>query len=720
MSVFKATAAPSYGDEALGMDDTRKAAWLKTNYSDPVWLVTDTYDESREAQINFCYRLADGSCLTEQPRLYATVKEYAWFIRDSRFSKIDTAETHYLSVNLQKAVAHALSLKEITSYAHLQKGDIEELVQEFRYGVYGVLHASERVGAHLKELDEHEAAQNQPYRGLPVRRASARRSQNVVDASRLIADCNLPQSALLLERVAWHIAKAAERAGLSPKSARLRADVPPPLQNVTKQQLQRSLGTLDLLYAIKDHALCDVLTFRPFPNGTMKVANQYGVDHKVTPVPPPRLVLHLLEAAAAWVGHYSPILLECIAALEDLNSEDAAQARAVISRCKAQFPSSLAERLAPDEGANRFVINGVQMAATASWLIIAAFGARRYEETIDLNEQNLVGDEMDGWWLDCLISKTTRERELIPVPPIVARAVETLTKLSRTAREQNFEGVFCWLPPPALNIASKPRAIHPRRHLNAFAALVDTPAHEAENGDETWHWVPRQFRRFFAVLYFYRFDGADLSILSYFLRHFDIETTRGYVTRDPEAAKIWREVEKDYVYRLANSIAAGDREVGGAMGDRLKKLARLITQRLDKHLIIAKDDVGERLQTLMVRGGLVITPKPWVTCTCPRTSNAARKARCRTSEEVHSGIFGPSFAAAGPTVCGNCKWALLEPVRGEYAKNAQQRLDASVSSGRGAGTLFGELEKAHLVELQKVSAQVSCNTRIVIGDQNDG
>src|SRR5690606_20930255 len=170
--------------------------------------------------------------------------------------------------------------------------------------------------------------------------------------------------------------------------------------------------------------------------------------------------------------------------------------------------------------------------------------------------------------------------------------------------------------------------------LNPFAELMQTPVHDAGKEPVIWHWIPRQFRRFFAVLYFYRFEGADIAILSYFLRHFDIETTRGYVTRDPEVAKIWRDVEKEYVRRLADSIVTSEREVGGAMGERLKKIAKLVTDRLGKRLIVAKDSAGERLHTIMERGGLVITPKAWVTCTCPRTHNAAKKARCRAGQPV--------------------------------------------------------------------------------------
>jgi hypothetical protein len=343
------------------------------------------------------------------------------------------------------------------------------------------------------------------------------------------------------------------------------------------------------------------------------------------------------------------------------------------------------------------------MLFTACWVIVAAFSARRYEETVDLDEESLRGSDEDGWWLNCFISKTTRQREWIPVPLIVARAVQNLTALSALARADGAEGLFAWRAPPSQLDRWGTREISPRKLVNPFAAFVETPVHEDGPTDAMWHWQPSQFRRFFAVLYFYRFEGADIAILSYFLRHFDIETTRGYVTRDPEAAKIWREVEKDYTRRLADSIVSGEREVGGAMGERLKKLTKLITTRLEKHVIVTKELVGETLHHVMERGGLVVTPKAWVTCTCPRTQLGAKKAQCRQGQLITEEIVGPSFADAGPPVCNNCRWALKEPAKDAYACRTQTQLETSCSSESRAGTLFGELEEAHLVELRRVT-----------------
>lgn len=398
------------------------------------------------------------------------------------------------------------------------------------------------------------------------------------------------------------------------------------------------------------------------------------------------------------MGNYSGPLLECYDELNNSKLLLDSDAHASLRQFQASLPAEVRQRLLDRRGADEFLTSAIEMLATACWVIIAAFSARRYEETIDLDETSLLGNDEDGWWLNSFISKTTRKRELIPVPLIAARAVQTLLAISEPARASGFGGIFWW---SARGSRPRPRELSPRKLLNPFAALVGTPLTDATTAP--WHWIPRQFRRFFAVLYFYRFEEADISVLSYFLRHFDIETTRGYVTRDPEVAKIWREAEKDYVRRLANSIVSGDRQVSGAMGERLKKIAKLITSRLEKKLIVAHESAGERLLTIMERGGLVVTPKAWVTCTCPRTHGAAKKARCRAGQELTTEIVGPSYADAGPNICGECRWALIDPSKADYANRARLHLEASVKSGRGAGTLFGELERAHLVELGRVA-----------------
>jgi len=192
------------------------------------------------------------------------VKEFAFFIRDGRFSKIDTAAAHYSAVRQQMGICHALTRREIFCYSQLHKGHIEHLVQEMRFGIDAVLQASERVSALIASIEADPTAQLKSSKGFQILQSPTGKARNVINAEDLLARCNLPDSAKLLPRVSWLIADAARRNGLSlHKPSRLQDEFPE-LVNVTEQTLQRWLDCLDVLFAIRHHAECKVPSFRPF------------------------------------------------------------------------------------------------------------------------------------------------------------------------------------------------------------------------------------------------------------------------------------------------------------------------------------------------------------------------------------------------------------------------------------------------------------------------
>ncbi len=56
------------------------------------------------------------------------------------------------------------------------------------------------------------------------------------------------------------------------------------------------------------------------------------------------------------------------------------------------------------------------------------------------------------------------------------------------------------------------------------------------------------------------------------------------------------------------------------------------------------------------KSAVVITPKPWVSCCCPRNQDGCAKAACRKTSGFTPGDIGPDYSAAGPNVCPNCPW----------------------------------------------------------------
>lgn len=181
--------------------------------------------------------------------------------------------------------------------------------------------------------------------------------------------------------------------------------------------------------------------------------------------------------------------------------------------------------------------------------------------------------------------------------------------------------------------------------------------------------------------------------------------TRRYISQDPEVASLWTDVEWGYMGHIARSIAAGERSVSGAMGEHLKKAARRLVDVFRRKLQIATPErIGASLTLIMQRQGLVLTPKLWVTCTCPRTRDAAAKAGCRRDPRATTDGIGPDFAFAGPLACALCPHAVTDRKHLAFIDQEVLHLEAVNDHAPRAGTLFGALERSQVVDLSQNSA----------------
>lgn len=259
------------------ISERRLAPWLLSAYPDPVWTVTDTKNSSIRATINFDFKLADGRSLLHAERFCATVKEYAFWVRDSRFSRIDDATTHQTMVRNLMSLAHALSLRNFSSFAHVQPYDLDLLIDECRYGSDTVLHASERVEKFLQKLKKENSKLlvPEPFGGLPRYVHIHGSVTKIIHAEAVIDACELPSGTSALPRVAALIGRAAAENGLKTKSRRGAEAIP--LPNLTVQALQRWLDPLEQLYAMRRKIVAESLNFKPFPRGAGLVAKVKGV-----------------------------------------------------------------------------------------------------------------------------------------------------------------------------------------------------------------------------------------------------------------------------------------------------------------------------------------------------------------------------------------------------------------------------------------------------------
>jgi len=600
--------------------------------------------------------MADGRLLTEIESLYATVKEYAWWVRDPRFSRVDDARVHTNFVRNLMYVAHAFTLDEVFSFYDAEPDHIEKIENSVSFGVDGIIRASERIGWLESELKSDSGGTT----ATKLRRLAGR----TLTTGRILAECNLPDGVSYCPGVSKAVKRIAALL-----SDTLPAQCEPPTEewrNVhTVQSIQRWLDPLEQLYAMRRVLKADSLKRRPFPEGAGKVAKRMGSRTRKTPTPKPRLALNLMEQAAKVILEY-------------------------------------------DGRTDKVPCDGEKLTelVTACWIVIATFTARRSEEiaTIgddpsdeelkDVNGACLKGSDRAGWYLWVYVAKTWKRKVWIPVPTIVARTIEILRIASASTRMQSQEISFF----QKLDENGQSQEFAVARHLDRFAERAGAIAYIDVHGEPaSWHWSPHQFRRFFAVLYFYRGDNSSIESLSYFLRHFNLEMTRQYIERDPEVAAIWWDPEWGFRGEIAREVAVAGRSVSGvaggrysAYGDSLRRTIRLVNP----------ERITAYIELRMREEAIVLTPMPWALCTCPRTVDAARSAACRVNGGAEFGSVGRDDSRAEPSLCLGCPHAFVQPHHVNAVDAEIENLKQVARSPQCLKTMLGDWTRSKLVTLE--------------------
>ncbi len=153
-------------------------------------------------------------------------------------------------------------------------------------------------------------------------------------------------------------------------------------------------------------------------------------------------------------------------------------------------------------------------------------------------------------YINLYIPKTLRRYEDLPTVELVEKAVAVLERLSATARKKTgSDRLFQF----GDLVGDRVKGVRFDAVYSNFFDLIDMP--KDEDGAH-WKLSEHQFRRFFAIMYFYRYgkeNDSDFESLMYYLRHCDWTMTDRYLT-EREQGRIFREVEEEW---LAHTIVTG-------------------------------------------------------------------------------------------------------------------------------------------------------------------
>ncbi|WP_378950028.1 hypothetical protein [Mesorhizobium sp. ANAO-SY3R2] len=638
-----------------GIDpESRRRSWLDA-YENSRWTVSDTEGLGKEETINFDFRMADGRSLLEHADLYATAKELLFWIRAGTYTRFDDANRHKQYGHAMLRICYGLTARGHFSFAALTSIDIDLICEEAAFGVDGLTAASKLLRNSLAPYDT--------WKDVP----RSLIKDGAFDLKAVVDAFNLPPTWARKELGSELQVATARLKGVKIASV---ADVRE--HPITQQNIQTVTMIFEALFALRHFIEATAIAFRPFPEGAAQRAADLGSASNRTPVPPPELALRLMENSTRYIVEHSDHIL-------------ASHRTIVAARKHGAWDRERAEALRPQ----------ISSLGVACYIVIAAFTARRSEEIKLLECDCVGGNDLDGWWMKVYIEKTERQRTWIPIPGIVARSVQVLRALARGGEGEPGRLLFEHLDP----VTNRYSDLGPERLLNEFAESIGAREYANDNSEkmETWNWVTRQFRRFFAVLFFYRYNGR-LETLAHHLRHFNLQMTNDYVTLDPDNARVWTQEVWNYQVEVARDLVSGRSVYSGPMGKRLSKLAKRLRDKFSTSVLVVSDIIAKALIRQMKKNQLVLTPKLWVTCTCPRNRKGCEKAACRKSAGFDGNDIGPDFSAAGPTVCPECPWALIGPENLVYIDEQLEAMSVNAASGREM-TIFAELQAANVVAL---------------------
>jgi hypothetical protein len=200
-------------------------------------------------------------------------------------------------------------------------------------------------------------------------------------------------------------------------------------------------------------------------------------------------------------------------------------------------------------------------------LIILAISARRELEVYNLRPS---GYDLtpDGWMINFYCAKTKRKSRWFTTVPLVIRCVQILETLSESARMRTGNNNLFFFDDTFNRDEVSIRRF--AEVMDDFQKFIGVPADE----DGNYHaFSEHQFRRFFAILFFYRYPrerGQDLEALMHELGHDDWTMSSEYITEVRQGA-IFKQIESERVADYA--LRAIDKDgVSGAMASELTAL----------------------------------------------------------------------------------------------------------------------------------------------------
>jgi hypothetical protein len=579
-----------------------------------------------------------------------------------------------------------MELNGIRRFANLAKPDLEAYIERAVYGVGYLLNQPERVRNLIKDMRESGTA-------MP-------RHGRMLDLKRLLESAIDPRRATHDRASLYEILKEVLKEGLylKPRFLSILDTGPGIPTRVSQVHLSRLLQPWELQWQMRRTLPGDKIAFDPFPFETLaKAASKLGMTSSRTKTVPIEQAMYLIDRSIRWVLDYSSWILEIIRKADVVagsNRADSPRRQRTklvsiltgiqVSQGPGQ-PWPMKPRLTSNLHKDiRTFTSTLRCLFASCFVVIAAFTARRRNEVTScrekgLNNEHCISSDNEGYWIELWIEKTVQQWDKTPCPEVVVKAIEVLSKLSATARTTNGRSELFQYKRLGLN---KTALFRVHKGLRELTNHLDIPP--LADGSK-WSFSPRQFRRFFAIMYIWRYEFGELSALSYQLRHYNLDMTRRYIT-EPTQGKIFREVQTQHAVSILKEVALGRRDGSGPFGERFKKIAEKIrSQMINTVHVFTEEKFAERIERLILRSGKVLKGFPWGYCTCGSSSRDLGQAKCLNGADAAE-ARGPDKTKATLLTCANCPHHFTHEAFRPYAAT-QIEFHKKVSQDKNNGHL---------------------------------
>ncbi|WP_332853628.1 hypothetical protein [Duganella sp. S19_KUP01_CR8] len=683
--------------------------WMLCPYERPIWTVLDTGDK-KDVTIRFDVRLPDGNLLEDYPNLYDTVRRITYAVRTGPLASIDSGQAQAQVATNLITLVRWMVLNHIYQFDDLTSSDAKEYGQLAVYGVDNILNTEGLLQRRVETLearaqvsvdDTPDERRQKMQRVLPIVNPTGKawrinRSQFLEDSGVNGVATKKAKAILqeLLERIGYAVHKPSadsfeDATGISAPATTLDTFDD---QAVSTEHLRRLLKPFEYLY-LHRKILTDAMRRPPFPNSSASaIAKKFGTAIGRTDTVPIEQAKVLIERSVRWILDFSPALLAYQAGASYAGEVD------IISNYS-PFPilfseSEIEPAQAPANNRGLPLGTALNYLLTACSIVIAAFSARRAAEIAGLKAKCIWYDPAGKPWLQVFIHKTHQRNTAIPVPEVVVMAISLLEKISETARLENGSPyLFQYKIGETGKVRGLSRCGSPifsfTRHLRDFGYFIDVPPLP----DQTrWTFRPHQFRRFFAIVYIWVYEGGNWGALSYFLRHFDSTMTKRYVM-DPVVGKIFAQVSQERTVKILVDVAFGRTRVSGKQAERLVEATEKLHVRLAQKIqVVSERKLYQRVQRLIERSAIQLVGLPWSFCASSPGSTAPHI--CNSDPSA-----GPEVNKATFNICSKCEHQFLTPAFAPFLERTIQ-MHEKISNSSNAPEILRNASKYSVVMMK--------------------